>query len=910
MTITQSNKGRSLTIRLLRWLLGLLLLVMLLITLLPVLVSTFAGSWLDSWALRNGLDGAEIADIRLALWDGSLDVEGLVVHKGDKPLISIPHGHLRIRPMALLEQQLLIEDLRLSGVRIRASGDKDGHLRVGDFSIAVPADWELGADGVATKLKSDWQVLLTRMTLDDLGISYADPDFRAEATVDQVQLLDNGQRLHIGRIDVEEGEAVLVLPVSQRLQSRGLLQWAVFGKLYAPPSADAASPDTDQSGGFQFQLDQLRLHRGSRLRFIDERLNTHFDTTLAIDSAVWSGLDSSHPQQPSKLQASAVAEDGGTVQLDGSLHLFSKPVAVDFALTLQKLTLAGLAAYTEAIQGEVAQGGLLSATLELHLEHGNHRIRVREAEVDGLHLSLSADAAGELSLAKLALGRPLDGVAGEAFTGRTSGPAVAFKVDELRLTDAQIGYREPGFQVRIAADRLQLIPGKRLVIDTLGLLDLKLAATLDRKSRWRADGIVRRLLFSPETNTVPTPVAKSAARLMPNTGQGTVAASDGQTSAADPFDLRLRLLEVAGDSGIDFNDNSVQPPFAIRLGSIRFATLAGKDDTSINSPAKTSLDLKLGRHGKIRLRGTTSRRIPHLNMDLAGTMESLELPQFSNYSVHHWGFAMLSGQIDGQLQLRTHDSQVKGSLGLTIHGLAVETRDAQRLAKLEQALPVSLETAIGLITEKDGSIPLTLNFSGDIDQPELGIDFDLGAAIGRALGDITQTAIVVINPLTLVLFELVSDPGEDPIDPVLFDPGQNTLNQRATAWLDQVGGAMKGNPKIRIRACGRGVAADLIGNLPGNLAGGAKRRSNRAASEQTRLAELARRRGAVVKDYLVDKVGVSASQVIACSGKVKQQQIDSGYSDDDDAGEFPGQGVSRDTSVDVDAGQPRTDLLL
>jgi hypothetical protein len=147
MTVTQSCKGRSLTTRLLRWLLGVLLLMTLLIILLPALVSTFAAGWLDSWALRNGLDGAEIADIRLSLWHGSLDMEGLVVRKDDKPLVSIPHGHLRTRPMALLEQALPVP----LETAIDLITEKDGSIPLtlnfsGDVDKpALGVDFDLGA---------------------------------------------------------------------------------------------------------------------------------------------------------------------------------------------------------------------------------------------------------------------------------------------------------------------------------------------------------------------------------------------------------------------------------------------------------------------------------------------------------------------------------------------------------------------------------------------------------------------------------------------------------------------------------------------------------------------------------------------------------------------------------------------
>jgi len=418
-----------------------------------------------------------------------------------------------------------------------------------------------------------------------------------------------------------------------------------------------------------------------------------------------------------------------------------------------------------------------------------------------------------------------------------------------------------------------------LTIDTISEDGAQAHMVRDAEGKWNAITIVGMMqeLMQPRESSLAT-----------ETNSGEAAAEIGPTEAADqagaaeehPFNMAVNRLEVTGDSKIYFTDHSVKPAFATTL-QIGKGSLEKLDTRQPEQKSPINIEGKLGKHSQLSLQGNVQPFLPTPGLGIVANVDAMELPPLSSYTRDSLGLVLDSGTLDVDLKLKTDNSKMDGNVALTLHQLQLETIESEN--SLQSKIPVPLNVALDTLRDKHNTIKLKIPITGDVNDPS----FDPTDAIAQALaGGVSKGAL---SYLTLALqpygalITAAKYAGEAVnrvhLNPVTFAPGQSELDATGTDYMAKIAQLMKDRPQLDIRVCGVASAKDLEIFAAQAAAKEKSTKKDKQAAPATpeavfepQLRELALQRAAIVRDYLVETHGVSASRLVSCQPRVEADQ--------------------------------------
>jgi hypothetical protein len=134
------------------------------------------------------------------------------------------------------------------------------------------------------------------------------------------------------------------------------------------------------------------------------------------------------------------------------------------------------------------------------------------------------------------------------------------------------------------------------------------------------------------------------------------------------------------------------------------------------------------------------------------------------------------------------------------------------MAALQTQLSIPLETALGMLKDKNNQIKLNLPISGDMNNINVDPSDAINQAIGRAMkkGAKTYLATALFPFGTLLtLVELAGDAAAKvQLDPIQFEPGSDQLKSDQYAYLEKIAQLLNDRSEIHIRLCGVSVESD------------------------------------------------------------------------------------------------------
>jgi hypothetical protein len=314
---------------------------------------------------------------------------------------------------------------------------------------------------------------------------------------------------------------------------------------------------------------------------------------------------------------------------------------------------------------------------------------------------------------------------------------------------------------------------------------------------------------------------------LPGAGEGGGGAADGEAPAI----AAVGPVRIGGKSRLTFEDRSLDPPFravaepfSLTVGPVQAGAPAA--DTAV------AFDATLRPHTRVTLAGTVRPLAARLTLDLRGKIDALDLAPLSRYAESHLGYALKTGQLDGEASLRVNRGRLSGSGTLDVRRLDVVLFDGARSKPLRDALPVSLETALALLRDDANRIRVTVPVGGDMDDPTFDPGDAVNQAIGSAIADTMTTTLKVLFPVGALAAAVIGEATADRalrFSPLGFAPGAAILGGDATTYLDQLARLLAERPGVRVSLCGAATEAD---------------RRTLAADERERLRESARKDGA------------------------------------------------------------------
>jgi hypothetical protein len=343
--------------------------------------------------------------------------------------------------------------------------------------------------------------------------------------------------------------------------------------------------------------------------------------------------------------------------------------------------------------------------------------------------------------------------------------------------------------------------------------------------------------------------------------------------------IRLDEVRISGKSTIEVRDATVKPAFSSRL-SVDTAVIGNIDSMQPAQDSPVTIKARTGKHSKISVKGTIRPFAERPTLKLKNHLEAIALTDISPYTVATLGYALKSGHLDADADVRIDAGKLAVENKLTLRGLEVEAVDNTAREQLDQQLSLPLGTALNMLRDKHDTISLDLPVSGDIDSPDFDVSDVVNTAVSKALKKGSMTYLkLALQPYgaLITLAELAGEAASKVrLDPVVFDPGAALRPETSTEFLGKVAGILANRPELNIKICGvanesdratlsiQATAAAAAVAKPADKKKDAAAPVEPVAISDEQLLALAVERAGAITDYLVSAHTVTASRLVAC----------------------------------------------
>jgi len=343
-----------------------------------------------------------------------------------------------------------------------------------------------------------------------------------------------------------------------------------------------------------------------------------------------------------------------------------------------------------------------------------------------------------------------------------------------------------------------------------------------------------------------------------------VQTSTPETSAAETqtngIPLRIQTIQVEGQSGLRFTDNSLTEPFSAEL---LFDAIEIKD-IDLNDPENIiaySLEGSVDQYARLDIAGTVAPFASPFAFKKTTKLRNYPIHDLSPYVIEAIGTAFKDGQLDISSEASIIGQELQSDSKLVLKEIEIEAIDKELAAELDNQLPVPLDTALGILKDKENDVHLSVSVNGELSHLKVGVSGIIITAISKAItaGLAPYLAYTMLGPTGAIAYLGVSL-GQSLLKtsfPVIeYEPGVTALTEDQKATLDKVGEKIAAkyadNSEVNYSICPK-VQKNEIGS------GGSEEEQGKA------LYKLGDARAAAVKAYLVENFDIEEERLLSCN---------------------------------------------
>ncbi len=357
-----------------------------------------------------------------------------------------------------------------------------------------------------------------------------------------------------------------------------------------------------------------------------------------------------------------------------------------------------------------------------------------------------------------------------------------------------------GLSAGIRGSEEKLLDWKSLTVDGITFDSATMATDLDKitleglQARIILDAQgqlnLRALMSSPndgEANSAATTNHASDPASTPVKATTAVAAAAGHASGgAETGNGTLRIGGIhLVDGDVDFSDFFIQPNYSARLSDLN-----GQISQIVAGQAgELELHGRVNQTGRLELAGQIDALADPLRLDLKATVDDVDLPGLSPYSGKYVGYGIEKGKLSAQLAYRLDHRELTAEnhviLNQLTFGNAVESPDALDLPVL---------FAVSLLKDRNGVIDVNLPVSGSLDDPQ----FSISGIVLRIIGNLIVKTVTA--PFSL-LANLAGGSGAE-LSWIGFVAGSAMLDDSAIDKLQKIAAALTDRPGLKLDLAG------------------------------------------------------------------------------------------------------------
>lgn len=253
--------------------------------------------------------------------------------------------------------------------------------------------------------------------------------------------------------------------------------------------------------------------------------------------------------------------------------------------------------------------------------------------------------------------------------------------------------------------------------------------------------------------------------------------------------LAIHIGEITfKDGSANFADFSLTPNFATAIQQLNGHI--GTLDSVTQKPAEVKVAGKVDRYAPVSVKGSLNPFNPLDSLDITTQFKQVELTTLTPYSGKFAGYRIRKGR----LNLDLHYQISKGQLTAE-NSVVVEQLQLGEKVDSPNAVDLPIRLAVALLKDTDGKIVINLPVQGDLNSPQ----FSVMPIVWQTLRNLVLRAAQA--PFKFI-GGLVSGGSEVDLSTVQFAAGSSELDGSAQSALDTLASALKERPTLRLEVEG------------------------------------------------------------------------------------------------------------
>ena len=337
--------------------------------------------------------------------------------------------------------------------------------------------------------------------------------------------------------------------------------------------------------------------------------------------------------------------------------------------------------------------------------------------------------------------------------------------------------------------------------------------------------------------------------------------------------IALSQVTLRGKSGIHFEDHTLAVPFISNL-DITTLQITGLDSGKPDKPASIKMAASMEKRAPLTVNGTIAPFLKDIGLHLKLSLKNYPLSRLSAYTVQSVGVALASGSMRLTSDISLKDRQLDMKNKVLLKQLKTSTISKELADKLDNQLPIPLDSALSMLRDRDDTISLDVPLSGPVDKLSVGISDILITALGKAIVPAASGYLVyALGPygaLAWVGMEVGSRMLEVRLPPVQFQPGEDQLPKKSADYFQRLAKILQDKPEADFRLCPKSSAWEFLSEKE-------KEELNEKSiqlgdEERKKLMKLGQQRARKIKDELIEKYNIDKDRLLICVTEIEEKK--------------------------------------
>ncbi|HKJ99072.1 MAG TPA: DUF748 domain-containing protein, partial [Desulfotignum sp.] len=266
--------------------------------------------------------------------------------------------------------------------------------------------------------------------------------------------------------------------------------------------------------------------------------------------------------------------------------------------------------------------------------------------------------------------------------------------------------------------------------------------------------------------------------------------SEKQEKPAAPIPLRIDKVTLTGSNRLEYTDPTRKEPFSAML-SIDALDIADIDPGQKEQAFSYDLEGMVDKYSPLSVSGSAAPLARPRFWEQKLHLQAYPVANLSAFTIELIGARVTGGKLELTSEFEIKGDAISMDNTLKVDEIKTKTVVPARLEKFNQKLPVSLDTALGLLQE-DKTIQLSIPVEGKLSELDINYQDIMVTALSKAIGSAVRPLLAysVLGPggvLAYMGMQIGKNLIKTELPELTFAPGSTVLTAAHKDTLDQVG---------------------------------------------------------------------------------------------------------------------------